>query len=102
MHSNAEIEVPVDAMASMATQLGAVRDVAESERAQHRATRALQTAADGAEADDPRFDDDLILSSPSPVRTTAPSRRRCSRITRIDSRRGLYAMRVARHVTCAS
>jgi hypothetical protein len=61
MHSNAEIEVPVDAMASMATQLGAVRDVAESERAQHRATRALQTAADGAEADDPRFDDDLIL-----------------------------------------
>jgi hypothetical protein len=61
MHLDAEIDVSVDAVASMAMKFDAVGGGAESERAQQRAARASQTVADGGEADDPRFNNDLIL-----------------------------------------
>jgi hypothetical protein len=56
-----EIEVPVDAMASMARKFSAVGGGAECESLQQRAARALQAVADGGEAGDHRFDDDLVL-----------------------------------------
>jgi hypothetical protein len=60
MYLGAEIDVCVDAVASMTAKLGTIGGGAERERAQ-RSARASQTVADGGEADDPRFDNDLIL-----------------------------------------
>jgi hypothetical protein len=61
MDLDLEIEVPVDAMASMARKFSAAGGGADRERAQQRATRALQAVADGGEAGDDRLDDDLVL-----------------------------------------
>jgi hypothetical protein len=61
MYLGAEIDVSVDAVASMTAKLGTIGGGAERERAQQCAARASQTVADGGEADDPRFDNDLIL-----------------------------------------
>jgi hypothetical protein len=61
MHLDAEIDMPMNAMAPMTAEFGTIDGGAESERAQQRAARAYQTVADGGESDDHRFNDDLIL-----------------------------------------
>jgi hypothetical protein len=61
MHLDAELDVSMHAMAPMANKFGAVGGGAECERLQQCAARASQTVAGGGEADDPRFDGDLIL-----------------------------------------
>jgi hypothetical protein len=61
MHPDTEIDTPMNAVAPMTMKFGAVGGGAESERAQQRAARALQAVADGGEAGNHRFDDDLVL-----------------------------------------
>jgi hypothetical protein len=61
MYLDAEIDVSVDAVASMAMKFGAIGGGAESERFQQCAARASQTVVDGGEVGDHRFDNDLIL-----------------------------------------
>jgi hypothetical protein len=60
MYLDAELEVPMNAMAAVANELGTVGGAAECEGTQPRPTRALQTIPIRCEADDPRFDRDLV------------------------------------------
>jgi hypothetical protein len=61
MHPDAELEAPMNAMASMTMKFGAVGGGAKIERAQQRAARTLQAIPNRREAGDDRLDDDLIL-----------------------------------------
>src|SRR5258708_5044718 len=80
MHLDAELDVPMHAVAPMANTFGAIRGGAESERTPQRAAWTLQTIPNRREAGDDE------LAAPGNAAGGSLAGSRCARLVRASSR----------------